>query len=145
MVFSALLPELHFQIGAVNVDSFWVGSILVIVLTGLYVMLGGMRAVAYNDAVQVCVLLLGSGLLTAYGLAKLGGWGKLKEIDPDFSSRFWPPQPWRRSWLAPRRAAAAITSPAQRPRLWTRFRGVKPSQASAPSPAITALPGRRAR
>ena len=91
MVFSALLPELHFQIGAVNVDSFWVGSILVIVLTGLYVMLGGMRAVAYNDAVQVCVLLLGSGLLTAYGLAKLGGWGKLKEICGPEMFNLWKP------------------------------------------------------
>ena len=37
---------------------------LVIVLTGLYTTLGGMRAVAYNDAVQVVVLILGSALLT---------------------------------------------------------------------------------
>lgn len=35
------------------IDSFWIGSIAVIVLTGLYTCLGGMRAVAYNDAVQV--------------------------------------------------------------------------------------------
>jgi len=48
-VFATLLPELH--IG--TVDSFWVGSIAVIVLTGLYTMIGGMRAVAYTDAVQV--------------------------------------------------------------------------------------------
>ena len=41
---------------------------LVIVLTGLYTMLGGMRAVAYNDAVQVVVLISGSALLTFYGL-----------------------------------------------------------------------------
>ena len=33
---------------------------LVIVLTGLYTALGGMRAVAYNDAVQVVVLIGGS-------------------------------------------------------------------------------------
>ena len=41
---------------------------MVIVLTGLYTTLGGMRAVAYNDAVQVGVLITGSFLLTAYGL-----------------------------------------------------------------------------
>src|ERR1035437_11139116 len=70
VVFSTLLPEIH--IG--NIDSFWVGSVLVIVLTGLYTALGGMRAVAYNDAVQVTVLILGSFLLTAYGLVRLGGW-----------------------------------------------------------------------
>ena len=38
---------------ASTIDSFWIGSVLVIVLTGLYTTLGGMRAVAYNDAVQV--------------------------------------------------------------------------------------------
>jgi len=38
------------------VDAFWIGSVIVIVLTGLYTALGGMRAVAYNDAVQVTVV-----------------------------------------------------------------------------------------
>src|SRR6202165_1933487 len=50
VVFSTLLPELQLTIGTVHVNSFWLGSILVIVLTGLYTSLGGMRAVAYNDA-----------------------------------------------------------------------------------------------
>ena len=49
-----------------------------IVLTGLYTTLGGMRAVAYNDAVQVVVLIVGSASLTFYGLHKLGGWGELR-------------------------------------------------------------------
>src|SRR5712671_6759491 len=64
LVFSTLLPEL--RIG--GIDSFWLGSVLVILLTGLYTALGGMRAVAYNDAVQVSVLILGSALLTIFGL-----------------------------------------------------------------------------
>ena len=34
---------------------------------------------AYNDAVQVVVLILGSALLTIYGLIKLGGWGELRQ------------------------------------------------------------------
>jgi SSS family solute:Na+ symporter len=37
-----------------------------------------MRAVAYNDAVQTFVLILGSASLTAYGLIKLGGWHELR-------------------------------------------------------------------
>src|ERR1700752_1277498 len=49
--FATLLPELQFTIGGLHVNSFWVGSVSVIVLTGLYTMIGGMRAVAYNDAV----------------------------------------------------------------------------------------------
>ena len=78
VVFATLLPELRLNIGGYEIDSFWIGSVLVIVLTGLYTMLGGMRAVAYNDAVQVSVLILGSGLLTVYGLIKLGGWSELR-------------------------------------------------------------------
>jgi len=78
VVFGTLLPELHVTVGHTDIDSFWIGSVLVIVLTGLYTALGGMRAVAYNDAVQTFVLLLGSFSLTAYGLAKLGGWHELR-------------------------------------------------------------------
>jgi SSS family solute:Na+ symporter len=78
VVFATLLPEMRIQAGGYEIDSFWIGSVLVIVLTGLYTMLGGMRAVAYNDAVQVTVLILGSGLLTVYGLYKLGGWNELR-------------------------------------------------------------------
>ncbi len=78
VVFGTLLPELRVNIGGVEIDSFWIGSVLVIVLTGVYTILGGMRAVAYNDAVQVTVLIVGSGLLTVYGLFKLGGWNELR-------------------------------------------------------------------
>src|SRR4051794_25953785 len=78
VVFGTLLPEMQLTIGGTTIDSFWIGSVLVIVLTGLYTTLGGMRAVAYNDAVQVTVLILGSFLLTAYGLSALGGWSELR-------------------------------------------------------------------
>src|SRR5215831_3447126 len=87
VVFSTLLPEL--QIGPL--DSFWVGSVLVIALTGLYTALGGMRAVAYNDAVQVCVLITGSALLTFYGLRELGGWQRLREICGSDMFNLWKP------------------------------------------------------
>src|ERR1700719_1986389 len=78
VVFGTLLPELHIRVGNANIDSFWIGSVLVIALTGLYTALGGMRAVAYNDAVQTFVLILGSASLTFYGLHKLGGWHELR-------------------------------------------------------------------
>src|SRR6202142_87953 len=78
VVFGTLLPELHLRIGSTDIDSFWFGSRLVIVLTGLYTALGGMRAVAYNDAVQTFVLILGSASLTIYGLVKLGGISELR-------------------------------------------------------------------
>src|SRR5207253_10099608 len=74
VAFGTLLPEMHLNIGGMTIDSFWIGSVLVILLTGLYTTLGGMRAVAYNDAVQTFVLILGSFSLTAYGLVKICGW-----------------------------------------------------------------------
>ena len=78
VVVGTRLPEMRLHIGGAEIDSFWIGSVLVIVLTGLYTILGGMRAVAYNDAVQVTVLIVGSALLTGYGLLKLGGWHELR-------------------------------------------------------------------
>ena len=80
VVFGALMPELHLTVGTYTIDSFWIGSILVLVLTGIYTVLGGMRAVAYNDAVQVVIILVGSGALTFYGLHQLGGW-RLERLD----------------------------------------------------------------
>src|SRR5208283_731891 len=91
VVFSTLLPEMQLKLGGTVIDSFWIGSVLVIVLTGLYTMLGGMRAVVYNDAVQVVVLIGGSALLTFYGLAKLGGWGELKSICGPEMFNLWKP------------------------------------------------------
>jgi SSS family solute:Na+ symporter len=106
LVFSTLLPEL--QIGPL--DSFWVGSVLVISLTGLYTALGGMRAVAYNDAVQVCVLIGGSALLTFYGLRELGGWGRLREICGSDMFNLWKPltPPGMESTWAPVKEAHRI-------------------------------------
>src|SRR2546423_5908566 len=91
VVFGTLLPELHINLGHTIIDSFWIGSVLVIVLTGLYTALGGMRAVAYNDAVQTFVLILGSASLTLYGLAKLGGWHELRYWSGSEMFNLWKP------------------------------------------------------
>jgi len=60
-------------------------------MTGLYTVLGGMRAVAYTDAMQTIILVVGSGLLTLYGLKALGGWHELRAVlDPDLFN-LWKP------------------------------------------------------
>ncbi len=87
VVFATLLPEVH--LGSIN--SFWIGSVTVIILTGLYTMLGGMRAVVYNDAVQVVVLITGSACLTFYGLHRLGGWGELRHYCGSEMLNLWKP------------------------------------------------------
>ena len=91
VVFGTLLPELRLHIDGMEIDSFWIGSVLVIALTGLYTVLGGMRAVAYNDAVQVLVLILGSASLTFYGLHKLGGWSELRHWCGSDMFNLWKP------------------------------------------------------
>jgi SSS family solute:Na+ symporter len=91
VVFGTLLPELQLHIGGTVIDSFWIGSVLVIALTGLYTVLGGMRAVAYNDAVQVFVLILGSAALTFYGLHQLGGWSELRHWCGSDMFNLWKP------------------------------------------------------
>jgi len=87
IVFSVLLPDINFM----GLDSFWVGSILVIVLTGIYTILGGLRAVVYTDAVQTIILVFGSVLVTIFGLQALGGWGQLREICGSDMFNLWKP------------------------------------------------------
>jgi SSS family solute:Na+ symporter len=73
IVFGTLLPELQFTIGETVIDSFWIGSVAVIALTGTYTALGGLRAVAYTEAVQTIILILGSVLVTIFGMSAIGG------------------------------------------------------------------------
>ncbi|HEV56651.1 MAG TPA: Na+/glucose cotransporter [Phycisphaerales bacterium] len=91
VVFGALLPELHLDLGFVDLDSFWVGSIIVIVLTGLYTVLGGLRAVAYTEALQTVILVMGSALVTFFGLRALGGWEALRETVGSEMFNLWRP------------------------------------------------------
>ncbi|MEJ5350337.1 MAG: sodium:solute symporter [Melioribacteraceae bacterium] len=87
VVFSVLLPDINFM----GMDSFWVGSILVIVITGIYTILGGMSAVAYTEALQTIILIIGSALVTFFGLQAIGGWSELKAIVGPEMFNLWKP------------------------------------------------------
>jgi SSS family solute:Na+ symporter len=87
IVFSVLLPDVNFM----GLDSFWIGSILVIVLTGIYTILGGLRAVVYTDTIQTIILVFGSVLVTIFGLKALGGWGELRAICGSDMFNLWKP------------------------------------------------------
>jgi solute:Na+ symporter, SSS family len=80
VVFGVLLPDMSLTLGATTFNSFWIGSVLVVILTGVYTVLGGMRAVAYTEALQTLILVFGSLVLTVYGLSALGGWDRLREV-----------------------------------------------------------------
>jgi len=56
---------------------FWTGALITIVLTGVYTILGGLRAVIYTEALQAIVLIIGSVTVTVMGLIKIGGWNNL--------------------------------------------------------------------
>ncbi|MHC4515249.1 MAG: sodium:solute symporter [Planctomycetota bacterium] len=97
--------------GAVVCDTllgipFWTGAVIIVVLTGVYTVLGGLRAVVYTEALQAIVLLVGSVTIAIVGMVKIGGWDKLVEAvgfehfnmfkpadDPDF--------PWTGMVFAP--------------------------------------------
>jgi len=47
---------------------FWTGALATVILTGLYTVLGGMRAVVYTEALQTVVLVVGAATLTIMGM-----------------------------------------------------------------------------
>jgi len=90
-----------FNIESINIfgkeiDFFWVSAIGLVDITGLYTILGGMRAIMATSVLQTPVLLFGSIVILIVGLAKVGGWAEVSNIvgsnlhlvrssaDPDF-------------------------------------------------------------
>jgi solute:Na+ symporter, SSS family len=80
VVFQALLPD---TFGSRD-NAFWVGAFTTVILTGIYTVFGGMRAIMATATPQAVIILLGSFVITWVGLTKLGegggvavGWGEL--------------------------------------------------------------------
>ena len=81
---------------------FWYGAIGIVLFTGAYTIVGGMKAVIYTETLQTIVLILGSVIITYLGLLEVGGWTQLKEtvtaVSPDHFNMWRPmsdPQfPW---------------------------------------------------
>jgi len=102
VVFNVLLPEIHIQVTETFVlDAFWIGALLTVVLTGIYTVLGGLRAVVYTDTAQTVILIIGSFFITLFGLSKLGSWSELQTICRSNAANFalWRPNsdpnfPW---------------------------------------------------
>ena len=57
---------------------FWYGAIGVVVFTGIYTVIGGMKAVIYTETLQAVVLILGSIIITYLGLQEVGGLAELR-------------------------------------------------------------------
>jgi len=79
--------------------NFWTGALIVVVATGLYTVLGGLRAVLYTEMLQTIVLIGGSLLVTVIGLVKLGGVSALRAASEPGTFDMWQPMshpsfPW---------------------------------------------------
>ena len=101
MVFETLLPEMNLTVMGHVVGPFWIGAISTVMLTGIYTVFGGLRAVLYTDTAQAVILLVGSFFITYFGLSKLGGWSELVSVCKSNSDQFalWRPMsdpnfPW---------------------------------------------------
>src|SRR2546430_6522632 len=67
--------------------SVWTSAVILIVVTGIYTVLGGLRAVIYTEVMQAVVLIIGSATLTLLGLQAVGGWSGLEgRVPPGFFS-----------------------------------------------------------
>jgi solute:Na+ symporter, SSS family len=70
---------------------FWTGALATIILTGIYTIIGGMRAVVYTEALQTIVLVVGAGTLTFVGLNAVGGWDGLRSsLEPGYLNMWRP-------------------------------------------------------
>jgi SSS family solute:Na+ symporter len=81
IVFQALLPD---TFGSPE-NAFWVGAFTTVIVTGIYTVFGGMRAIMATATPQAVIILFGAAVITYMGLNKLGdgagivaGWTELK-------------------------------------------------------------------
>ncbi len=70
---------------------FWTGAIATVILTGIYTILGGMRAVVYTETLQAVLLIIGAAILTYIGLDRVGGWSSMQEtLGPEYFNMWRP-------------------------------------------------------
>jgi SSS family solute:Na+ symporter len=70
---------------------FWTGALVVVLITGVYTIVGGLRVVLYTDLLQMFVLVGGAVAVTLLGLSALGGWSAMHQsVGPAFMS-LWKP------------------------------------------------------
>lgn len=78
---------------------FMYGALGIVLITGIYTVLGGMRAVVYTEALQTVILILGALFLTYQGFQAIGGWSELRSTVGSDHFDMWrpandPDYPW---------------------------------------------------
>jgi len=77
----------------------WMSAGVIVIFTGFYTVMGGLRAVVYTDIFQTVILLIGSFILVFSGLNAVGGWSSLVSQSPEGFFQMWkaashPDFPW---------------------------------------------------
>ncbi|HTQ28700.1 MAG TPA: sodium:solute symporter [Puia sp.] len=70
---------------------FWTGAIVLVIITGIYTVLGGLHAVMYTETLQAIILIAGSFTLMLVGLHRVGGWQSLLSSLPKEKLNMFPP------------------------------------------------------
>src|SRR5271168_1631826 len=60
----------------------WQTAVVLVVVTGIYTIAGGLAAVIYTDTVQTLILICGAVALTLIGLHRVGGFEHLRTMVP---------------------------------------------------------------
>jgi len=83
-----------------EVDFFWFSAFALVIVTGIYTVVGGMKAVLWTEGLQAPLLLIGSIVILLVGLSKIGGLDALRAANADTFS-LWRPlhQAGGTSWL----------------------------------------------
>ena len=64
-------------------DFFWFSAFSLVIVTGVFVVLGGMKSVLWTEAMHVPVLLIGSAVLLSSACTQIGGLDALRAANPE--------------------------------------------------------------
>ena len=74
---------------------FWTGALITVLATGLYTVLGGLKAVIYTDMAQAVIFIVRGGMATYFGVQASPGWSNVtlaiqeNAPDPDTFMSLW--------------------------------------------------------
>ncbi len=64
-----------------GIDFFWISALGLVIITGIYTVLGGMKAIMWTSVLQTPVLIIGSVVILVVGLDQVGGWSEVERIN----------------------------------------------------------------
>ena len=149
IVFQALLPD---TFGSPQ-NAFWIGAFSTVIITGIYTVFGGMRAIMNTATPQAVIILVGSFVITAIGLDKLGAagasWCAMCKPQRRHFALWRPPDPdpafplaGRADRLAHHRHLVLVHRPVHRPAARPLGEGSAPPPGAARSSAACSRCGR---